>query len=344
MKLLQTCLLLLSVCTMPAQQSRQTSDPPASQSGRLDRVTPQRELTKTSLSVQGLTHAKALTGLYLGDFGNLPFNRDDTLFQALFEEYLQSFAQECTADLPADKVEMTKAVCDQERYLVNRYGARVGPSSCSHYREEGTGLYADPALYAAKTKLDAIVASNALHEALRYMSQAKGDPAGPAMNILNQIQTAKADTQQLLKLNGCNSSGLKRFQHNLMLFALGKRPVPLSAGGATTGVEPVSPVGGNRQNYKKLLEDLIESQSKTWLFNHYVHGSMSDVSILTVDSAGHPTKVVGHYLFNGTSPGSVTVEFSDGLPECMYFFDLPGTCRTPDHHVVAAFANGSYQN
>ena len=32
----------------------------------------------------------------------------------------------------------------------------------------------------------------------------------------------------------------------------------------------------------------------------------------------------------------MTVDFTDGLPECMYFFDLPTTCKTPNRRIVAA--------
>ncbi len=92
-----------------------------------------------------------LTSLYLGEFDEISFNREDTLFVALFEEYLKAFAQQCTADLPPDKVEMTRAVCARERYPVNRYGAKMGPLTCVEYTQEGTRLYADPALYAYAT-------------------------------------------------------------------------------------------------------------------------------------------------------------------------------------------------
>ncbi len=201
---------------------------------------------------------------------------------------------------------MTRQRCDGERYGVNRYGARVGPSTCLHYTEEGTGLYADPALYAAKTKLDAIVASNALHEAFRYMWQAQSNPAAPAMNILSQIQTSKSDMNELLKLNGCATPGLKRFQQNLLLFALGKQPIRLSSpGGTLTASEPpVLAAPGSNQNYNKLLDDLISEQSKTWLFNRFVRGSVSGAVVSHRDSAGHPSKIVARYLFNGNSQGS----------------------------------------
>jgi hypothetical protein len=74
-----------------------------------------------------------------------------------------------------------------------------------------------------------------------------------------------------------------------------------------------------------------------------VSGSTSNVAVSSRDASGRPSKIIGKYLFNGRSQGSVSVDFSDGLPECMYFFDLPSTCKTPNRRIVAAFASGAYQ-
>ena len=39
----------------------------------------------------------------------------------------------------------------------------------------------------------------------------------------------------------------------------------------------------------------------------------------------------------------VTVTFTDGLPACLYFFDLPSVCRAPSSRIIAAYDGGHYQ-
>ena len=72
---------------------------------------------------------------------------------ALFRQYLEAYGRQCDAFLPANKVELTRTVCAREQYSVNRFGERVGTSSCVEYRTEGIGIYADPTLNAAISKL-----------------------------------------------------------------------------------------------------------------------------------------------------------------------------------------------
>ena len=162
---------------------------------------------------------------------------------------------------------------------------------------------------------------------------------------LGATQTMASDMSALVRVNACNSPGLKRFQENLMLFALAKQPIRLSGGGSTApaGNRPSTDSLSKNQNLPKLLADLVLEQSRTWVMNRFVSGSVSNVVVSSRDSDGRPSKVTGSYLYNGQSRGSVTISFSDGLPECMYFFDFPTTCRTPNRRVVEAYANGAYR-
>ncbi|GJG89053.1 hypothetical protein tb265_42340 [Gemmatimonadetes bacterium T265] len=73
---------------------------------------------------------------------------------------------------------------------------------------------------------------------------------------------------------------------------------------------------------------------------------MSQVEVTARDASGRPAKLSGSYLFeglNGRSRGSVDVVFSDGVPECLYYFDRPGVCRTANRRVAAAYVAGQYQ-
>ena len=88
------------------------------------------------------------------------------------------------------------------------------------------------------------------------------------------------------------------------------------------------------------------SANRSLRLNRYVPGSTSGVTVSSRDQFGRPSKIVGNYLFdafNGRSKGSVTVQFSDGLPQCMYFFDFPTTCRSPSRRIITAYENGRYQ-
>ena len=132
-------------------------------------------------------------------------------------------------------------------------------------------------------------------------------------------------------------------------FALGQPPLRLAGGETLASIGPPKPAPGapfKDSNYTKLLEDLVSEHSQVWMVNRYVRGSTSGVTVSSRDQFGRPSKIVGNYLFdafNGRSKGSVTVQFSDGLPQCMYFFDFPTTCRSPSRRIITAYENGRYQ-
>jgi len=301
-------------------------------------------LTRTSFSTSGLANEKLLTNLYIGDFMEIDLNRSDVLFAALYNEYMKSYGRHCAAYLPKNKVELQETYCSQEAYNVDRYGNRVPASSCLVYSTRGTGIYADPTLYAAKEQLDSAAGPDMIQQAFRTM--AGPNPLGTALSALGATEAMTSDMDALLRVNACPSPSLKRFQENLMLFALGKQPIilPGAVPSVTSRAQPSAPGAFTDQNYTRLLEDLISEQSKTWALNRYVPGSTSNVTVSSRDAAGRPSKIVGRYLFNGQSRGSVTVDFSDGVPGCMHFFDSPSTCKTPSPGIVATYSSGGYHD
>ena len=111
---------------------------------------------------------------------------------------------------------------------------------------------------------------------------------------------------------------------------------------------PTAPVGpAGEQNYTRLIEDLIADNSKTWAMNRFLSGSVTSVFIASRDRSGRPSKLQAHYLFDGFAGrmnGSVTITFSEGVPDCLYFFDFPETCRAASRRVVTAYAQGEYKN
>lgn len=328
MRLLRSCFVLFVVPGAWAQQGHPATAP---QKG-------DAPLTRSSFSASGLHNERTLTNFFIGNFVDIPFDRENLPFLVLFEEYLEAYGRHCDAYLPANKVELTRSVCARSQYPVNRYGAQVGPSSCVEYRTEGMGIYADPTLYAAKSKLDDESGLSVIKDTFRTMTQK--NPLEAALNTVNDARQMTDDMNALVRLNACVSPGLKRFQENLMLFSMGKQPISLPG---AARAQPSSPGTFKEQNYTRFLEDLIAEQAKTWLMNRFVPGSTSNVVVSSRDAAGRPSKIVGKYLFNGRSPGSVTLDFSDGEPRCMYFFDLPSTCKTPNRRIVAAYSSGAYQ-
>lgn len=301
-------------------------------------------LTPSSFSAKGLNNEKVLTSLYLGDFVDIDFDRDDLNFVILYGAYLNSYARRCSAYLPPSKVEMTRQECTTERVTRNGYGVEIS-RECVNWVTVGTGLYADPEMYEAKLKLDHLQAGDTYRRAFSMLT--KRDPIAGAMNMVGDAQAAMSDMDALVQMNACVNPGLKRFQENLKLFALNKQPIRLGAKPATSAAAtPRLGVPFKDQNYTKLVEDLVFQQSKTWVMNQYVSGSVSGVSVSSRDDQGRPSKLVAQYIYNGfsnRSRGSVTLTFTDGLPECMYFFDFPALCRTPNRQIVAAYANGAYQ-
>jgi len=299
-------------------------------------------LTRTSFSVSGLANEKLLTNLYIGDFMEIDLKRSDILFAALYNEYMKSYGRHCAAYLPRNKVELKETYCEQEAYNVDRYGNKTLASNCLVYSTRGTGIYADPTVYAAKEQLDAATGPETIQDVFRTM--AGPNPLGSALSALGATEAMTSDMDALLRVNACPSPSLKRFQENMMLFALGKQPIilPGAAPSVTSRAQPSAPGTFTDQNYTRLLDDLISEQSRTWALNRYVPGSTSNVTVSSRDAAGRPSKIVGSYLFNGQSRGSVTVDFSDGVPGCMYFFDSPSACKTPGRGIVAAYSSGGY--
>jgi len=328
MQLLRRFYLLFVVTVVWSQPNRSPTTP--------------APLTRSSFITTGLHNEKLLTNFFTGNFVDIPFDRENLQFSILFGEYIDAFGRHCDRYLPPNKVELTRQVCTSERYQTDRFGNRVGGSTCVAYRTEGRGIYADPSVYAFKPRLEGEQAVSVAKDALRLMTQK--NPLQAALNTAAEAQQMTNDMNALVQRNACVNPGLKRFQENLMLFAMGMQPVLLpGAAPSVTSKAQSSPTGASNQNYTRLLEDLIAEQSKTWLMNRFVPGSTSNVVVSSRDASGRPSKIVGRYLFNGRSPGSVTLDFSDGVPECMYFFDLPSTCKTPNRRIVSAYVSGSYQ-
>jgi hypothetical protein len=94
------------------------------------------------------------------------------------------------------------------------------------------------------------------------------------------------------------------------------------------------------------MEDLVSDQASRWVLNRYISGSVTGVTVTSLDDQGRPARMSARYKFDGyrgRMDGSVNVSFFDGLPECMYFFDTPSACKTPNRRIVSSYAEGAYE-
>jgi hypothetical protein len=173
------------------------------------------------------------------------------------------------------------------------------------------------------------------------------DALANTLNLVGDVTTFRKDMATLLRVNACDSPSLKRFEDNLRLFAQSKRPKRLAGDVVVSSV--VNPPPGTLfedQNYTKLIEELVYDQSRAWVMNQYLRGSVSNVSVSSRDALGRPTKIKARYTysgFNDRSTGTVTLTFDEGWPECLYFFDNPVACRTPDRKIVDGYTRGAYR-
>jgi len=289
---------------------------------------------------EGLHYEDILINIFRGDFLNIPFDRDEQDFVILFNTYVTSYASHCTASLPADSIELTMQECNRWNVYTNGYGVETR-RECIGWETIGTGLYASPEMYNAKMVIEGLQAGDTFRNLWRMMTQE--DPVGNAMSTVGSLQAAKTDMVSMFRMNGCEGPGLMRFQENLRRFALNKQPIRLGGdphGKSNTGTLSKS------QNFEKLVDDLVLEHSKKWVMNKYQRGSVSNVIISSSDRQDRPAEIKARYIYNGwggQSEGSVRITFNDGLPECLYFFDFPYTCRTADRRIVAGYAEGSYQ-
>ncbi|PXX26475.1 hypothetical protein [Arenibacter sp. ARW7G5Y1] len=292
-------------------------------------------------NTDGLYNAEFYDYIFRGHFENIDIKREDMPFLMIFEQYLRAFGRQCPSYLPEDKVEIMEQVCAMEEVSKNIYGD-VLSRVCVEYKWVGTGLFARPDLYNAKTEVENIQRSDALRTTMEMILDPNS--MGNSVDLMHQAKGLKNDMLQIFKINSCNSPGVRRFEENLKLFALNKPSIRMEAHSKyATMKKSGGPTGS--QDFNKLIDDLVTNQSKTWSFNRYTPGSISAVSVMSKDSQGRPKSLKANYSYSGfgsSNQGWVRIDFNNGLPNCIYFFDFPNNCKTPNSSIVASYAQGDY--
>lgn len=291
-----------------------------------------------AFSANGLHYETLLTSIFRGDFIDIPFDRDESIFALFLNEYIDAYAIHCASSLPANKIELTRSECVTERVTKDAYGWEIS-RTCIEWIDVGRNLFATPEMTYAKKEIERVQTTDALRNMFKMMNQK--NLVGEALSLVEKSSIIKSDMAKLVKMNDCKSEGLMRFQENLRLFALNKQPIRLNG-----NVNHTATITVNNQNFSKLAEDLVYEHSKTWAINRYQKGSISNIAITSKDNQNRPKEMTAKYIYSGwsgKSTGSVRITFTEGQPECLYFFDFPKTCRTADRRIASKFLNGAYQ-
>ncbi|MEM9648250.1 MAG: hypothetical protein AAF969_07200 [Bacteroidota bacterium] len=296
-----------------------------------------------SFNTDGLFNAEFFDYIFRGQFENVKLTRDDNQFLMLFEQYLRTFGRQCPNNLPSSKVEIMNWVCATEEVVTNGYGIETS-RTCIDWTTVGSGLYARRDLYEAKLRVEKIQSAEVFRNTLAQM--ADPNAIGNSVDMIHKTNGIRNDMAQLFSLNRCDSPGVRRFEENLKAFALNQPGIRMKEASKYTAMK-VSGGPTGSQNLSKLVDDLVTNHSKTWAFNRYVSGSISGLAIQSKDSKGRPRELSANYRYKGfgaSAAGSVRVTFDNGLPKCIYFFDFPNNCKTPNSSIVASYAQGKYAN
>jgi hypothetical protein len=295
------------------------------------------------LNIDGLYYAEFYDYIFRGHFENIKMKRDDPNFLMIFEQYLRTYGAKCSNYLPANKVEIMELVCAEEEIGYNGYGQEIR-RDCIKYRWDGTGLFARRDLYNAKIEIEKTHKANGL--SIFFGMITDQNAMGNSVDLMHRRKGLNNDMSKFFTLNQCNSKGVKRFEENLKLFALNKPGIRMK-GSSKYAIMKKSGGPSGSQNFSKLIDDLIYDQSKTWSLNRYTKGSISGLTVLSKDSQGRPVELRANYsysAFGNKGRGWTKVIFKNGLPECIYFFDFPNNCKTPNSSVVANYSEGKYAN
>ncbi len=299
-----------------------------------------RSVLIPDFSAKGLNYEVELTDIFMGNFSALPFQREDMFFGMLFNAYISNYSEYCAANLPPDKIQLMTQVCASETITKNGFGIVIN-RTCTSYKMEPTGVYAAPAMYRAMKDLEKFQLKNVLS------LMDNSDVWGGTAKRMGEMKAVHMDMAALIRMNGCNSAGLKQFEENLRLLALNKMPIRIEALIKERERTKVKSISAN-QDFKKLVEDLVYENSRQWNFNRYHEGSIDNVQILSKDAQQRPTEIKADYFFtgwNGKSKGSVRITFTNqGLPNCLYFSDFPTTCRSASRKITGRYAQGTYAN
>lgn len=299
-------------------------------------------LNELDLVTEGLENEDLIKAFYLGNFDDIIFDRDEMTFISFLDTYITAYAQFCASSLPANKIELTKQECDTWSVTKNGWGVEVS-RYCISYRTVSLGLYSKPEMYQAKVNVNNLYRRNVLGDVFDLLT-AK-NPYAAITDMTYEAISFKYDLENLIRIHGCEHPALIRLEENLRAFANNNNPKQIYISKTKKEDQPF--IVSKHQNYGRLIDDLIYSNSRKWAMNKYHKGSASNLVKRGEDELGRPTEITAQYRFNGwqgNETGSVRVTFEDGIPKCIYFFDFPNDCKTANRKIISEYKKGLYQN
>lgn len=296
----------------------------------------------TSINTDGLYNAEFIDNIFIGHFEDLEIKNDDEFLLMFFGGYLNTYGKQCDAFLPKEKVKIMKQVCQRESVTTNGLGVETS-RYCIEWDWEWTGLYARKELYQAKMKLQSKFSQKAVINTIEKMTNPNA--VGNSVDLMHKAKAFNYDMDKILKLNPCDSKSLRRFEENLIAFSENKEGIRMKE---ESKYKKIKDIGGptDPQNLKKLINDLVLDQSKTWVANKYIANSISRISTTSKDNKNRPIEITAYYDFSsffGKQNGWVKIVFNNGLPKCIYFHDYPKNCKTPKASIINDYALNKYK-
>ncbi|BBO79659.1 hypothetical protein DSCO28_02250 [Desulfosarcina ovata subsp. sediminis] len=295
-------------------------------------------LKPDSFDARELNYETELTALFLGDFNNARLKPDSVIVSAIYKNYLEAYGKHCDACLPGNKVPITVSKCAKERITRDIWGNES--SSCIEWVEVPTGLFADPRLYNSSNRLS-------YDAGIGMAFKGIGSDAFSVRGDIDDAVSLGNDMDQLVRQNGCQSAALKRFERNLYRFVEKQPPLRLPGKETLASIHEKVKINldSDHLNLAKLLDDLITENSKGWSLSRYNRGTISRIKVQAKNEDGSPRSVHASYRFTSLGKpysGNVRLTFYDGIPQCLYFYDAPRTCRHPSPRIVRDYEKGRY--
>ncbi|MCP5397559.1 MAG: hypothetical protein H6918_12705 [Sphingomonadaceae bacterium] len=82
-----------------------------------------------------------------------------------------------------------------------------------------------------------------------------------------------------------------------------------------------------KQKLIEIFDQMILADARTWMFNRYDPGSVSNFEITQKDARGDAATIRVYYTYNRGRRGYVDVSMLNGNPSCMRFHDNPIVCK-----------------
>ena len=131
---------------------------------------------------------------------------------------------------------------------------------CIEWKSVGTGIYARPDLYDAKQKAENSQGADALRTTIAMITDPNA--MGNSVDLMHKVNGLRSDMARIFMLNTCNSAGIKRFEENLILFALNNPAIRMEGTSKYAAIKKSGGPSGS-QDFKRLIDDLVANQAKT---------------------------------------------------------------------------------